>query len=122
MQTQEELRTERDGLIQKLITLDKQLTEVQDVNKQLTQDGMVKEEKLNRLQQEAADMVVVQSELQTHYDTTFTDRNSLVNKVKELNQQVDKLTTEISLLQGEKDAIEGENQNLKQQLEMYKVL
>lgn len=122
MQTQEELRTERDGLIQKLISLDKQLTEVQDVNKQLTQDGMVKEEKLNRLQQEAADMVVVQSELQTHYDTTFTDRNSLVNKVKELNQQVDKLTTEISLLQGEKDAIEGENQNLKQQLEMYKVL
>lgn len=120
LQMQHDLEMERDELVNKLYLLDKNLQEVAEENKHLTDQVKVDKQTISQLQQEAKDLIMVRDEVQQRADNVKRDKENVQDQLNRLDAEISELKDTIKRLQNEKDGLEGENLRLKQGIDMYK--
>lgn len=120
MQLKHDLENERDGLLVKLVELERAVQNQQQNYNDMVNKCKSSENFISQMNQEAKDMVVVRDELQKRADIVDKERENVEEKLAKVNEEMDKLKSVIRKFQSEKDELEGENRTLKEQVELYK--
>lgn len=103
-----------------LVRLDSELKEEQQAKHSLAEDLELAQGKINSLQCEIKDMILIQDELAIQIKQLTQEKNKAENEIKTLGTEKNDLIEKIKILQNQKDETLGKNKILQEENEMYK--
>ncbi|KAL5010509.1 hypothetical protein ScPMuIL_012814 [Solemya velum] len=120
MKVQKSLESERDGLVDKLCSLEEDLKKTRTRAKGLKKTLEKSEEKIVRLNQEAQDLNLVHDGLQAKVEKLEQGKITMQGRLEEVEKELKLSTAALKKLQSEKDELVGVIRNLKEEREMLK--